>query len=288
MDLTTLLGTPIFSGMPLDTTQIETQIEKEEVFDFSYDDEEETATPEPEEQKETEKVIQQDEPKVSEAPISESKEVSLELSAQAEQESKKGKAKEKAYSFKKAEEPEEQTDEVPGCLSLEDLDYTNPEEKWSIKDDKAADWAVKKIKEEFAEYERIKSLADAQIAELKEKLETEERRYENNTKYLRYKLQEYFQKVPKKVAKTKESYRLLNGSLVLKKGTLEYQRDEELLVSYLKETNQFKYLKESSTWGDFKKNLEIVDGKVIDKTTGEVLEFIKVSEKPDKFEVDFK
>ncbi len=39
-------------------------------------------------------------------------------------------------------------------------------EEWRIEDDNAADWAVQKIAESRAEFERIKAIADKQIEEI--------------------------------------------------------------------------------------------------------------------------
>lgn len=38
--------------------------------------------------------------------------------------------------------------------------------------------------------------------------------------------------------------------------------------------------------GEFKKQLEIVGGQIVDKTTGELVEGVQIIEKPDTFTVD--
>lgn len=94
---------------------------------------------------------------------------------------------------------------------------TGQRPEWRITDDGCADWAVRKIAEERAELARIKELADAQIQRIEEKVAAAERRCENGTRFLTGKLAEYFHTVPHKVTKTKRSYRLLSGSLTLKR-----------------------------------------------------------------------
>lgn len=175
---------------------------------------------------------------------------------------------------------------------LEDGSYETVKEDFSIMDDACADWAIRCLKSEYEEYERLKTIADEQMVFIKEKLAEAEKRYNNKTKYLKSKLQEYFNGVPeKRETKTKQSYRLLSGSLVLKKGGQEFKKDDEALVQYLKENKQenLVQLKETVKWAEFKKKLSVKeDGSVIDKSTGEVVECVNVVLKPDQFEIEFK
>lgn len=159
---------------------------------------------------------------------------------------------------------------------------------WRIADDETADWAVAKIAEERAELTRIKALADEQISRIMEKVRAAEKRYENGTAYLTSKLAEYFSTVPHKKTKTTESYRLLSGTLKMKLGGVSMQQDDEKLLEYLKASGNADMIKttEKPMWGEFKKNLQIVDGVVVDKNSGEIVEGVAVIEKPDTFSVD--
>lgn len=159
---------------------------------------------------------------------------------------------------------------------------------WRIADDDTADWAVAKIAEERTELSRIKDLADEQISRIMEKVRAAEKRYENGTAYLTSKLAEYFNTVPHKKTKTTESYRLLSGTLKMKLGGVSMQQDDEKLLEYLKASGNVDMIKttEKPMWGEFKKNLQIVDGVVVDKNSGEIVEGVEVIEKPDTFSVD--
>ena len=163
-----------------------------------------------------------------------------------------------------------------------------PRPAWRITDDGCADWACRKIAEEKAELDRIRQLAEAQIQKIEEKLAAAERRYENGTRFLTGKLAEYFETVPHKATKTKESYRLLSGTLTRKYGGAQMKQDDAQLVQYLKDSGQLEFIKteEKPKWGDFKKRLEIVGGSVVDKETGEIVEAVQIIEKPDSFSVD--
>ena len=163
-----------------------------------------------------------------------------------------------------------------------------PRPEWRITDDGCADWACRKIAEEKAELDRIRELAEAQIQKIEEKLAAAERRYENGTRFLTGKLAEYFETVPHKATKTKESYRLLSGTLTRKYGGAQMKQDDAQLVQYLKDSGQLEFIKteEKPKWGEFKKRLEIMGGSAVDKETGEIVEAVQIIEKPDTFSVD--
>ena len=163
-----------------------------------------------------------------------------------------------------------------------------PRPAWRITDDGCADWACRKIAEEKAELDRIRELADTQIQKIEEKLAAAERRYENGTRFLTGKLAEYFETVPHKATKTKESYRLLSGTLTRKYGGAQMKQDDAQLVQYLKDSGQLEFIKteEKPKWGEFKKRLEIMGGSAVDKETGEIVEGVQIIEKPDTFSVD--
>lgn len=169
-----------------------------------------------------------------------------------------------------------------------DNDQAGPRPAWRITDDGCADWAVQKIAEERAELARIKELADTQIQKIEEKVAAAERRCENGTSFLISKLAEYFSTVPHKVTKTKHSYRLLSGSLSMKLGQTQLEQDDKALLAFLKASGNDDMIQttEKPKWGEYKKRLEIMNGSVVDKTTGEIVEGVQIVEKPDVFTVD--
>ena len=158
---------------------------------------------------------------------------------------------------------------------------------FSIDDDATADWAVRKIKEEQKEYERLAIIASEQIAEINLKLRHVEEVAERKTAFLKECLAQYFQTVPHKATKTQESYKLLSGSLVMKLGSQKMVKNDAELVEFFRQNDMTEYIKtkEEPKWAEFKKNLSIVDGKVIDTTTGEVVDVVGVEEVPGTFDV---
>ena len=177
------------------------------------------------------------------------------------------------------------------ALNMEAFSYLEePEEshEWRITDDSAAEWAMKKIGAERAELARLKKLAETQIARIEEKLTAAERRCENGTRFLEGKLAEYFGTVPHKTTKTQESYRLLSGTLKLKKGSVTMKQDDAKLLEFLKASGHVDMIQtvEKPRWGEYKKRLEIVGGSVVDKESGEIIEGVELIQKPDTFAVE--
>ena len=98
------------------------------------------------------------------------------------------------------------------------------EEKWTIDSDEKAEWALKKIREETEERDRLMKLANAEQEKLTARIAEIDKAYEDGTSYLKYMLNQYFETVPHKSTKTTEKYALLSGTLVRKKGGIEYKR----------------------------------------------------------------
>lgn len=179
-----------------------------------------------------------------------------------------------------------ETIDLPGDLPAE----AKPERKeFRIGDDGCADWAIRKIKDEKQEYDRIRELGEQQIALIEEKIAQAKRRFEQNTSFLTSKLAQYFNTVPHKKTKTRETYRLLSGNLVLKLGGVKATPDDEKLVPWLKANGYTDFVKveEKATWGELKKKLNLESGTMATiAETGEIVEGITLMQQPDTFVVD--
>ena len=140
-----------------------------------------------------------------------------------------------------AEAPKAPAEALPAVTldELEQVDLGTVEQgeraPFRITDDRCADWAIRKIAEERSEYNRLKDLADQQKAAIEEKVEAARRRMENGTAFLTSCLADFFNTVPHKTTKTTEKYRLLSGTLTLKKGTVKATVDDAKLVPWLRE-----------------------------------------------------
>lgn len=159
---------------------------------------------------------------------------------------------------------------------IEDMGYEDNTEEgdtgFSIVSDLQAEWALKKIKKAAEERDRLVELANKEIEELTKQIEAFEQRYKSDTGFLQSKLFEYFTKVEHKETKTQETYKLLSGSLVLKKPTQKMVKNDEKLAEFLEEyAPEYIEVVKKPKWGEFKKELSIQDGKVINNQTGEVI-----------------
>ena len=176
---------------------------------------------------------------------------------------------------------------LPGDM---DPDEEQQSQRWRIADDGCADWALKKIKLEKDEHDRIVELAEQEIARLKEQIEKADRRYEQNTGFLTTLLAEFFDTVPHKKTKTgTETYRLLNGQLVRKPAAVKMQPDDAKLVEWLKANGREDLIKveTKAAWGELKKQIAIVGTIAMIEATGEIVDGIELVEAPPAFSVKF-
>ena len=171
-----------------------------------------------------------------------------------------------------------------------DPDEEQAPQCWSITDDGCADWALKKIKTEKDELDRITALAEQEIARLKEQVERAQRRYEQNTAFLTSMLEQFFDTVEHKRTKTgTESYRLLHGQLVRKPAGIKPEPDHEKLVAWLRQNGYENLVKveESARWGELKKQITFTGTIATITETGEIVEGVNVTETAPAFSVKF-
>ena len=162
-------------------------------------------------------------------------------------------------------------------------------EGFKIENDNTCDWAIKTIKKETEEIERLIKIADSEIEELQQKKEALKKSLESKTGYLKSKLFEYFTKVEHKETKTQETYKLLSGSLVLKKPATKIKRpDDDRLLGILKEIDPLEQYVETiqkPKWAEFKKTLKLLDnGQIVDED-GDIVEGLEVEDVPGEFTV---
>lgn len=157
-----------------------------------------------------------------------------------------------------------------------------------IDNDAKAEWAIKKIKGEEEETNRYIAVCELMIQEYSLKIEKAKERLENRTSYLKSQLYRYFHQIPHRETKTQSSYRLPSGTLKLKHQQPEFQRDEEVLVKWLKDRGRLDLVTvvEKAKWADLKKSITVAGDVVVDPETGEIVEGIQVVERTSVFEVE--
>ena len=156
--------------------------------------------------------------------------------------------------------------------------------EFRITDDLMADWAVEKINAARAERDRLVSLVQEKIEQLEEKRKLYIVNFEENTSYLRSKLMEYFSTVKTQDTKTMKKYKLVSGTLILKKQQPMYERDEAKLLTWAEQTvPELVKVKKEVSWADLKKQADVSGDKLL--LDGEIIPGVTVVEREDVFEV---
>jgi len=187
--------------------------------------------------------------------------------------------------------------EFDGSLALsvapEELQEEKQEEQqgWRIENDAAADWAIEKIKFYRAELERKKRLAEEKKRQIDEWLKSEQEKAERQIAFFEQKLYEYFTSLDPSLlqkSKTQTKYELFSGTLKLKKQNPLIERNDEILLKWLEESEltDFIKVKKEPNWAELKKKMDINGNRAVYKDTGEIIPGIKVEPQPDKFVVE--
>lgn len=166
-------------------------------------------------------------------------------------------------------------------IGFDQEDGQQEQQGFQIMDDKAAEWAMRKIAEAQSDTEKWDAHFSAQL----EKVAASN---QQTIDFFTSKLAQYFEKVPHKVTKTTEKYALPAGVLVRKKQNTKFVRDDQKLVLWLLGSGMEKYVKttQSPIWDDLKKVCSTMeDGSVVENSTGEVVQGVVAEHRPDVFEV---
>lgn len=160
---------------------------------------------------------------------------------------------------------------------------------FTVDNDQKAEWAIRAIAGDEAEYDRLIKICADQIAMYQEQIKAYEKRKSTKTAYLRDQLKYYFDNVPHhRSTKTQDIYDLPSGALRLVHKGPEYEYDNTDLTEYLGKHGSDYFIKTKLVpqWGEFKKLLCAKGGKAINTQTGEIVECITVKERPPEFVID--
>ena len=153
-------------------------------------------------------------------------------------------------------------------------------EEFTVIDDAAAEWCMKKIKEAEADRAMWKAHYDAQMEKVNKAAD-------ESIAYFTGKLEEYFATVPHKATKTQESYTLPGGKLVLKQQQPKFETDDDKLVPWLEANGRtgLVKIKKSADWATLKKSLNFVGENAV-TVDGEIVPGVKVEKRPNVFKVE--
>ncbi len=160
------------------------------------------------------------------------------------------------------------------------LDDPQAEERFIIDNDGAADWAVRRILSARRNRDKL-------IAHHKEQIEQAGVECERVEGFFGPLLQMYFETLPLHDTKTQSSYKMASGKLLLTKPKPEYKPDNEQFVQWLEANGYADFVQtvKKAAWGEFKKQTALSGLDVIDTTTGEVVQGVKVEMRPAEFTV---
>lgn len=153
------------------------------------------------------------------------------------------------------------------------------EDRFVVTDDKTAEWCLQKIHEAEEEKQKWSDFYKEQLRKICDSCDS-------TISTMMHYLEKYFGTVQHKITATEENYRLPSGKLVMKKPSTELERDDESLLSWLKENGHPEFIKtkESVDWSSLKKTLVVVGGSVTDED-GQIVPCINVVEKPAEFKI---
>lgn len=151
-----------------------------------------------------------------------------------------------------------------------------------VEDDQTAEWCMEQIRNAKEEKEKWKAFYADRLEKVNETCDL-------TIANMEAMLQSYFETVPHKVTKTQENYALPSGKLVIKKQEPVYERDDEEVISWLKENGgeRFIKVKETLDWAELKGTLNVV-GDIVSDSNGQYIPCIKSTERPDIFKVELK
>jgi len=177
-------------------------------------------------------------------------------------------------------------------INLTDLnDFLDKQEKvederFKVDDDQKANWVLRKIKQMQDKIERNNNLADAEIHKIEQWRERENEQANNSIKYFQGLLAEYAVSKREKDPHLK-TINLPNGRFGFRKRQPKWKYNDEKVINALKQAGRTDLIriKEEPNKKKIKKTFDVIDGKAIDKETGEVVEGITIEEQPESFNV---
>ena len=151
-------------------------------------------------------------------------------------------------------------------------------EPFTVKDDKSADWALRKIREHEAHIVEVEAFAEERIHEIQAWAESATKSARNAIEHLTGLLEVYHRQLHAENPQLK-TIKLPAGEIQLRKQPPKYLRDDARLLAWLKANRpEFIRVTEAPDWGAVKKAFVAHDGLLVDPDTGEVVDGVAVEE----------
>ena len=159
-------------------------------------------------------------------------------------------------------------------------------ESFKVTNDKKADWTLEKIKELEEEKERKKELAEERINPIKEWLADETRKIDDQIENFKCLLEEYANKL-KEEDEDLKTHSLPYGKLKFRKQRPKWDYDDEKLVKGVEKAGLYDLIdvKKKVNKRDLKKQVEVAGNKIVNPSTGEIIEGVEIVERGEKFKI---
>jgi len=166
---------------------------------------------------------------------------------------------------------------------LDEQEQVN-DERFIVDDEQKANWALRKISELQKEVERNTKLAEQEIDKIKQWEATQNKQIGDNILYFEGLLNEYAMK-QREIDPEFKSMSLPNGRFGFRKQQPKWEYNDEKVLSYLEQAGMNDLIRTTRVpnKAEIRKIFEVVDDKVINKETGEVVEGIEIEQREEKF-----
>jgi len=160
-------------------------------------------------------------------------------------------------------------------------------EAFTIQDDQAANWALRKIGQMQKQIKDNNALAVSEVDKIEAWNKQENQKAQDSIDYFQGLLSYYALSKREEDPKFK-TLKLPNGAIKFRKQQPKYNYDDEVLTEHLKLTGRDDLIKvkESPDKTAVKKSFKIHDGKLVNPETGEFVEGVTVEQREDAFKVE--
>ena len=160
---------------------------------------------------------------------------------------------------------------------------------FNIENTEQAMWAMRKLASIEKERSEAIAAANAEIERIKTWLAAEEKKADDKRRFFDGLLEGYHRRVLTENPK-KKTIKLPHGELQFRTQKPEFEKDEKVLLDWAK-VNKPQYVTEPPPteskleWAELKKIINVMDGKAVDPSSGEVIPGITVIERDSKFNI---
>ena len=182
--------------------------------------------------------------------------------------------------------PDETMPEVLDWEDEEDDLFTFSDDAWTCDSDEKAEWCMARIRSAQQSIQNWE-------AHYKRQMDGIRKREQRTIDWMTVQLRKYLMRQKEanlvKSTKTADSYALPGGTLKLKHGTWDYQRDADALLAWIQNEGMedLVKIKLEPKWADLKKQtITMTNGDVVMKDSGEIVQGVKAVMKPDEFVIE--